>query len=897
MNLRCCIVLIWMGVTTSAFTQVFPDSSQIMGYTHQGDTTWFLFNTGLYGTGDPEKVVVTGSFRGWNQDMNDPAWLLRKTSDSLWILGVDNANFGRIPLRAEFKFRINEGEWLGPPENVPNESGSNLVFMHNITPPTLKAEIRRAKTIWVSIKGTDRPLDVNAYRLTDAKGNELEIETVLPNTASETLVIPREPLDIRRVYYLEIPEQGLKAWCSYEGWFREIYSTKEMGANVSADGNQTVFRLFAPRAELVKLYLYKDHTDTKAYEVVEMQVDEDGVWEAFFEENMKGVYYDFTVHGSDDPGNHFYETNPVHISDPYSRVNVEAWGKSRVWTRTTPATPLKNGRPPMQDAISYEVHVQDFTDRLPVSEEEKGTIPGMVATGLKNKKGHKIGFDYLVDLGINVVHLMPVQEFLHYDDGDWRSSFENDPFMIKHGINLENYQWGYRTSHAFAIENRFRRKGSEHGAERDQFRDLVQAFHDKGIAVIIDIVPNHSAENMDKINYYLHWNAIDKIYHYRTKDLDHIGEYGNEIKFENRPMVQRWLIDQCKHFIEEFGIDGFRVDLAGQVDRQTLSKLRQELGEDIIIYGEPWIGSFDPEFEANPDWDWYKHNSPITFFQDDARNAFKGKPDTPHDKGKDRGYAGANFHEKDNVKKGLANKFPDDKTPLSGINYLDIHDNWALADRFAKNNWDGRFGVEEERFKIAAVLLYTSLGPIVTHGGTEMMRSKGHAELKETLKVTKGGTKVYLHGKRDTYNMRVPNQFVWENLGKTLKDKDCHCDYKGMYAFWRGLNRFRLSEYGKVFRVAEAVSDDYYRWVDTVNPYQLGYIVDNRIFVLINTGSEFHDWDQVVLPEGKWRLIGNIDGIDHQKGVKDKKEYMNLEGGKPLAFRLSGTDLKIWVRD
>ena len=63
-------------------------------------------------------------------------------------------------------------------------------------------------------------------------------------------------------------------------------------------------------------------------------------------------------------------------------------------------------------------------------------------------------------------------------------------------------------------------------------------------------------------------------------------------------MVQRWLIDQCKHFIEEFGIDGFRIDLAGQIDRQTLAKLRKELGEDIIIYGEPWIGSYDPEFEG-----------------------------------------------------------------------------------------------------------------------------------------------------------------------------------------------------------------------------------------------------------------------------------------------------------
>ncbi|MEZ4827812.1 MAG: alpha-amylase family glycosyl hydrolase [Bacteroidia bacterium] len=891
------LLLLSICLPLQIHAQVFPDSAVAKGYIQKGDTTIFVFSPKHYNVEWPQQATVTGSFRNWSQDMDDPHWVLGIGADSLWILRVYNPNFDLVPPRAEFKFRINAGQWLQPPAGTPNEKGSNLVFMQHMTLPALKAELRRSGNIWASVKGTSRPLDPAYFRLTDAHGHTIPIATILPNEADNMLIVPATPIDIRRVYYLEIPAQKLKAWCSYEGWFRETYSTKPLGANIADDKSQTVFRLFAPRAENVKLYLYHNPADTEAYRIKDMSVDENGVWESTFEENLAGIYYDFTVHGANDPGNHFYETNPVHISDPYSRVNVESWGKSRVWPKTIPATPLRNGRPPMQDVISYEVHVQDFTDLLPVPENEKGTLPAFTKPGLKNSKGEPVGFDYLDNLGINVVHLMPVQEFLHYPDDDWRASFENDPFMIEQGINLENYQWGYRTSHAFAVENRFRRKGDDYGAEREQFRDLVQAFHNKDMAVIIDLVPNHSAENMDKINYYFHWNAIDKIYHYRTRDLDHIGEYGNEIKFENRPMVQRWLIDQCKHFIEEFGIDGFRIDLAGQVDRQTLIKLREALGPDIIIYGEPWIGSFDPEFEENPSWDWYKHNSPITFFQDETRNALHGPPSTPTDKGKDRGYAGANFHEKENAKKALANRFADDKTPLSGIGYLDIHDNWAMADRYAIRDWDGRYGVDEERLKIAALMLYTSLGPIVTHGGTEMMRSKGVAELKETLKVTKSGTKVYLHGKRDTYNMRKANQFVWENAGKTKKDKGSFCDYDGMYKFWSGLNHFRLSEYGKVFRVAEAVPDGYYRWVETVNPYQLGYIVADKVFVLINTGSEFHDWDNVVLPSGKWRLIGNIKGVDHKNGVKDEKNMMTLEGGKPLHFRLYGPEFKMWVRD
>ena len=156
------------------------------------------------------------------------------------------------------------------------------------------------------------------------------------------------------------------------------------------------------------------------------------------------------------------------------------------------------------------------------------------------------------------------------------------------------------------------------GAEREQFRDLSSSFfHDKDIAVIIDIVPNHTGENMAADDVIFHFGALDMQYYYRTKDFQHIGGYGNEVKTENRPMVQRWLIDQCLHFINEFGIDGFRIDLAGQIDKQTLIALKEAIGHDKILYGEPWIASNDPRYEANPDWDWYKEDSPITFFQDD----------------------------------------------------------------------------------------------------------------------------------------------------------------------------------------------------------------------------------------------------------------------------------------
>ncbi|MEM7372516.1 MAG: alpha-amylase family glycosyl hydrolase [Bacteroidota bacterium] len=884
----------WMGA--SSWGQDFTPEEYLQGYRHEADTSWFVFNEEIYGQSSATCVQLTGAFRDWSQDMNDRQWHLRSIGESNWILAVPNPTFATIPIRTEFKFRINEGAWMAPPSDAPNVIGGNLQFMHNMSFPSLSVELRNARSLWVRLEEVDSPLEPEAYRLLDSKGNDIPIAEILPNTSSESLLVPAVDVDIRRIYTLEIPSLNLKSWCSFDGWFRELYSDKELGANISEDGQETTFRIFSPRARQVRLYLYKDSVGGKAYQEVDMKADEHGIWEASFPANLKGVYYDFTVHGYQEYGNHFFETVPQHISDPYARVNVEAWGRSRVWSKTVAATPLKHGIPPLADVIAYEVHVQDFTARLPVPDSLQESLPAMHMPGLTNSAGESIGFDYLVDLGINVVHLMPVQEFLHYEDEPWKTSFQDDPFMREMGIAEENYQWGYRTSHAFAIENRFREKGTEHGAEREQFRDLVQAFHDKEIAVIIDIVPNHTAENMDDDPYYFHFSVLDKLYYYRTKDRKLIGEYGNEVKTENRPMVQRWLIDQCKHFIEEFGIDGFRIDLAGQIDRQTLQKLRIALGPDIILYGEPWIGSFDPEFEQNPHWDWYKHNSPITFFQDDARDAFKGSPFDLFDKDLHRGYAGGNYRLQENVKLALSAGFPEDKTPLSGINYLDIHDNWALADRFATSEWDGRKGVDEQRYKIAAVLLYTSLGPIVTHGGVELMRSKGLAPLEGITKLMRDGTKVVTKSRGDTYNLRIPNQFVWENVGKSAEE--AACDYQGMLAFWKGLNKFRLSEEGRVFRQSEAVPADYYQWIDTVNPYQLAYLVDNQVLVLINVGSHDHGWEQVYLPEGKWKLIADRNQVDHIHGIEGVDSSVNrLDGRQGHDFHLPGASFMIWLKE
>jgi pullulanase/glycogen debranching enzyme len=383
---------------------------------------------------------------------------------------------------------------------------------------------------------------------------------------------------------------------------------------------------------------------------------------------------------------------------------------------------------------------------------------------------------------------------------------------------------------------------------------------------------------MDGRHLLLNFNVLDLPYYFRTnEDLGHIGPFGNEVKSEERPMVQRWIVDQLRHWVEELGVDGFRIDLAGQVDEQTLRRVKRELPQDLIIYGEAWIAPSDPDVRANPDWAWYKADAPITFFQDDARNAMKGSPFDVND----RGWAGDDGSARDAVMLALPNDYDEEPRTTNGISYLDIHDNWALADRYAVNDHNGLGGVDLNAMRIAAGLLLTSAGPVVIHGGTEMLRSKGLAP-EEEFEVEAAGGPIRFKGRDDTYNLRAPNRFLWNSLAPGS-------DHAAMRDYWRGLLKLRMSEYGRVFRVAE-VPDGHYRWITPDEATLLGYVVGERVLVLANSGVHEGVF-RFDLPDGLWLKVGDRERVD-LAGVTG--EFERLRGGMQ-EVRVPGGAFLVWV--
>jgi len=902
------VLLALLTTVASPLAQTLGDAltdiERAQGYALRGDSTVFVFDAALYDI-QPERVVVTGAFRGWSTEMDDDAFVLAPAGEGLWTLAspID------IAPASPFKFRVDTGQWLDPHAEAPNMQGGNLIYMFGVTPTRLVAELRGETSVWIELTGADRPFSASAYRVVRWDGVEVPVELVTPHEAHSALLTLASPLATSQVHYVEAIVPGhnrpLRAMARFDGLWRDLASSKPLGAWPTPYGvpgpAATTFRLFAPRADSVAVHIYAA-TDSGEIHRAPMAPDAQGVWEVTVP-LADGPWYDFSVYGPEGPGSAFTNQTGERVSDPYALVSDDSWGRARIWQDVfEPPQPVAGGRPAMEDVVAYEVHLQDFTDLLPVA-DGVGALEAFAMPGLRNSRGEPIGLDYLERLGINAVHLMPVQEYLHYPDDVWQAAFADDPFMEAQGVAQENYQWGYRTTHAVAVESRFRSEGDEPGRERERFRDLVDALHQRGMAVLIDVVFNHTGENMEGVEQLLTFNGIDKHYAYRlSEDGEHIGAFGNEVKSENRPMMQRWLLDQLRHFVEVFGVDGFRIDLAGQTDEQTLRWIQAELGEDVLIYGEPWIGSNDPDYEANPDWDWYKADSPITFFQDDARNAFKGSPgDDPAPAASSRGFAGGDPAARQPAMRAIANDYPEEPTPNGGINYLDIHDNWALADRFASCQegdcaWDGRAGVLEAEMRIAAALLLTSLGPVVIHGGTEIARSKGLAPLPEEL----GGqlvrtememSPIYIKGRGDTYNLRTANHFLWETIGLA----DGPVDFEAMEAWWSDLIDLRLSEVGEVFRVGNVVPEGHVRFLDLENELALGYVLGDSVVVIVNQSDETIEIPDDAFPDGDtWQsyMLSGTSGVDFMPSTMERLWPPGDFGSATLGPKA----VAIWVR-
>ncbi len=484
----------------------------------------------------------------------------------------------------------------------------------------------------------------------------------------------------------------------------------ELGALYSQA--QTTFRVWSPLAEKAAVKLYQNAGSRIPYCVCKMQRSGNS-WEATIPGDLHGVFYtyEFTSSGKSRETIDIYArsagANGVRgMVVDLSRTDPDGWENDR---------PVKLES--YTDAVIYELHVRDFSSDESGNFKLRGKFGAFCEKGVTNGFSDAIGLDHIASLGITHIHLLPVFDYQTVDETDPEAGFN----------------WGYDPLNYNIPEGSYT-TDPDNGTQRvKQFKELIHAVHKKGIGVIMDVVYNHtySTENSPFTKtfpgYYYRHNA--------DGSLSDGSACGNEFASE-RVMASRFIVDSLCYLAEEYKLDGFRFDLMGLLDIQTLNKAAEKLrriNPSVILYGEGWTGGASPLDEGLRA---MKKNAvelpQFAMFSDDFRDGVKGS--VFEDEG--CGYVNGNAEELSELMKSVisAGVFRSDverpesecwtDTPQQAVNYVEAHDNLTLFDKLRVSMPSASEEACIAADKLAAALVFLSQGIPFMQAGQELLRSK-----------------------------------------------------------------------------------------------------------------------------------------------------------------------------
>jgi pullulanase len=376
------------------------------------------------------------------------------------------------------------------------------------------------------------------------------------------------------------------------------------------------------------------------------------------------------------------------------------------------------------DAIIYELHVRDASIHANSGIVNKGKFLGLAETGTKTSAGLSTGLDHIKELGVTHLHLLPSFDF----------------FSIDESSTSPKYNWGYDPQNYNVPEGSYSTNPYDGITRIKEFKTMVMALHKNGLRVVMDVVYNHTAQTQQS-----NFNQIAPGYYYRFNPdgtFSNGSACGNETA-SDRPMMRKFMIESLKYWVQEYHIDGFRFDLMGIHDIETMNLISEELQgikPDILLYGEGWtagnvqIKPADQAVKANA----AKLNN-IAVFSDDIRDGIKGSVFEHQQRGFATGLAdqaesvkfgvvaSCQHPQVDNTKVKYA-KNPYASAPHNTITYCECHDNHVLWDRLSMSMPNSSESERKNMHKLALSIVLTSQGISFLHAGTEFLRSKQGVE-------------------------------------------------------------------------------------------------------------------------------------------------------------------------
>ena len=524
-----------------------------------------------------------------------------------------------------------------------------------------------------------------------------------------------EPLDITASYRIELKGYGEKAVIPMEifdtQWFAENYhyDGTDLGAVISVDS--TTFKVWAPTASRVVLNLFTAGDGVEAYANIEMTRGEKGVW-SHTENCGHGTYYTYTVTTS---------VGTQEAVDPYAKAAGVNGNRGMVvelsttdpagWDTDELADPIGH----YNEAIIWEVHVRDFSNTIADS-AYPGKYLAFTETGLVNEHGAPVGVDYLKQLGITHVHLLPVYDYATVDESDPDASFN----------------WGYDPKNYNVPEGSYS-TDPYHGEVRiGEYKQMVAALHEAGIGVIMDVVYNHTYDGNSS------FNKIVPYYYYRydtTGANTSASGCGNDTASE-RYMFGKFMTESTAYWVEEYHLDGLRFDLMGLHDLATMQKVEEAVhgvNANAILYGEGWTMGATIDGSTQADQRSIAQIQPhgiggIAVFNDVTRDGLKGSVFDKTSRGYISGAGGTATAVIFGLKGGdAAGKGWRVKDGMI-INYMSAHDNHTLWDKLTISVPDG----EKEQLlamnRLGAGIILLSRGTPFWQAGEELLRTKGGDE-------------------------------------------------------------------------------------------------------------------------------------------------------------------------
>ena len=586
----------------------------------------------------------------------------------------------------------------------------------------------------------------------------------------------------------------------------------------------TTFRLFAPCSSkpVVRLYATGEARGEKPLKTISMKAVAPDRWEVRVKGNLKGRFYTFAIKpGMGETPGVFAKAVGVNgnrgaIID-MKQTNPEGWAQDKV------AGGLKSAA----DWVIYEMHVRDYTHAAPgIKHADK--FLGIVEPAT---------LAHLKDLGVNAVHLLP-----SFDFASVQEQFPNVP----------QYNWGYDPKNYNVPEGSYSTDPWKPEVRIREFKTMVKRLHEAGIRVILDVVYNHTF-NIKNSNFQLTYPD----YFYR-KNTD--GTYsdgsgcGNETASE-RPMMRKYMLESVKYWATEYHIDGFRFDLMGIHDIETMNDIRAELNKinpDILVYGEGWSAGSCAYPEAKRAVKAHISQMPgIAAFSDEMRDALRG-PFSDDKKGAflagiagseeslKFGIAGAIAHPGVDMTRVNYSKTPWATEPTQMIGYVSCHDDMCLVDRLRASipNIDADELMRLD--KLAQTAVFTSQGIPFMLAGEEMLRDK--------------------KGVHNSYNSPDSiNALNWSNLDR----------YPQLYLYYKRL--IQLRRHHPAFRLGTAELVRKHLEFLPTQDCLVGFVLKNHaggdswknIFVFLNGNREARE---VTLPAGNYETIV-CDGVINEQGL------------------------------